>query len=294
MWGQFREYVPVHQRRAKAAKVMAERRKKGEAVSPVEISGRKIATTFWGNAWCDNLESYSDFANRMPRGRTYVRNGSVVNLQIKAGKVIAHVSGSALYSIEIAIEKLEPKLWNEIKKQCAGQIGSVVELLQGKLSRHVMDVVTSRPGGLFPKPSEIKLKCSCPDWATMCKHVAAALYGVGARLDHQPELLFQLRQVDHLDLILSAGKTTGLPTAAGESSIADDEIAAVFGIDLADGATTKAPNHRSSAVTAKTKSSNAKMKAPTKKTVAVKHPSKRVRAAAAKKPRRVAVALTRG
>jgi uncharacterized Zn finger protein len=230
----FRPYVSVAQRRAKAKRELAKLEEKTrQKISPVVIEGRKIATTFWGMAWCDNLESYSDFANRLPRGRMYVRNGSVCDLQIEPGKVSAQVCGSELYRITIKIKPLADAVWKDVKRQCAGQIGSLVELLQGKLSKGVMEVVTRRDGGLFPKPKEIEKSCSCPDWADMCKHVAATLYGIGARLDHQPELLFRLRQVDHMELIAQAGEAPLAATAAaGKKTIASDALADVFGIEM--------------------------------------------------------------
>jgi len=206
----------------------------GQAVAPIVIEGRTIARTFWGKAWCENLESYSDFENRLPRGRTYVRNGSVVDLQIEAGKVTALVSGSSLYKISITIAPLPADQWRALKSRCAGQIGSLVELLQGKLSQGVMDVVTAHDGGLFPKPREIKMSCSCPDWAGLCKHLAAVLYGIGARLDHEPELLFKLRKVDHLELIEEAIPQAGKKTSTRKKTLAASDVADVFGIDLAE------------------------------------------------------------
>ena len=200
----YKPYVPVAKRRAQAAREVAKRVKKGQAVSPVVIEGRAIVSTFWGKAWCTNLESYSDFENRLPRGRTYVRNGSVVDLKIEKGRIKALVSGSELYTIQIDIAALPEAAWQALKKQCAGKIGSLVELLQGKLSNAVMEAVTDRDEGLFPKPKEIKMRCSCPDYAGMCKHLAAVMYGVGNRLDSSPELLFELRGVDHQELIEQA------------------------------------------------------------------------------------------
>jgi uncharacterized Zn finger protein len=240
MWyGQYPPYVPVAQRRAQAAREVQKRRKKGEAVSPVVIEGRTIATTFWGKAWCDNLESYSDYENRLPRGRTYVRNGSVVDLQIKPGQITALVSGSELYKVAITIEPLPDKAWASIKSRCAGQVGSLVELLQGKLSKSVIEIVTAREGGLFPKPREIKKSCSCPDSASLCKHLAAVFYGVGARLDHKPELFFLLRKVDHLELIEEATSRAGKKTSTSKKTVAATDIAGVFGIELAEPEATK-------------------------------------------------------
>ena len=230
----WRPYVSVATRRAQARKKMDALRKKGVDIQPVVIEGRKIAKTFWGEAWCDHLESYSDYANRLPRGRTYVRNGSVCHLEINQGEILAKVSGSVLYNLRIQIKTLPGKKWSAIKQRCAGQVGSLLELLQGKLSDHVMQVVTDRNEGLFPSPAEISLKCDCPDWAVMCKHVAAVLYGVGARLDERPELLFKLRGVDHEELIAAdAEAAVSAATSRGTSKrLEGGELADVFGIEL--------------------------------------------------------------
>lgn len=252
-YGGFRPYVPVAVRRARALKKMEKLRKKGLDIKPVQIDGRKITHTFWGQAWCDHLESFSDYDNRLPRGRTYVRNGSVCHLDIERGRISAMVSGSEIYTVEIAIKTLARKKWQAVKNQCAGKIGSLLELLQGRFSKNVMSVVTDREKGLFPLPGEISLKCSCPDWAVMCKHVAAALYGVGARLDEAPELLFFLRGVDHEELISAeAGFAAAVAeTKSGRRRIADEALADVFGIEISEDAapvkTTPPPRHKKAA-----------------------------------------------
>ena len=230
----YRPYVSVAERRRQAEAESKRRRKQGQALSPVQVEGRLIARTFWGKAWCTNLEGYSDYDNRLPRGRTYVRNGSVIDLQIGPGQVQALVQGSELYKITVTVKPVEDRAWAALRQDCAGSIGSLVELLQGKLSQGVMERICQRKTGLFPSPQEINLRCSCPDWASMCKHVAAVLYGVGARLDEQPELLFTLRQVDHLQLIAEAGK--GLPASAASSDrvLASEDLGDLFGLDLGD------------------------------------------------------------
>jgi uncharacterized Zn finger protein len=234
-WYEWRPYLPVGVRRARAVKKMEKLRKKGIDITPVEITGRKIAKTFWGEAWCDHLESFSDYANRLPRGRTYVRNGSVCHLAIGKGEIDAMVSGSELYTVKITIHTLARKKWTDVKKRCAGQIGSLLELLEGRLSKSVMSVVTDRNQGLFPLPKEIRLECNCPDWAVMCKHVAAVLYGVGARLDEHPELLFLLRGVDHEELIeTEVGVTAAAGSEVGRRRIAEDALAEVFGIEMSE------------------------------------------------------------
>ncbi|HEY2516773.1 MAG TPA: hypothetical protein VGI39_38145 [Polyangiaceae bacterium] len=246
-WYEYRPYVSVAERRQKGEREAARRLKKGEALAPVTIPGRKIASTFWGAAWCDHLESYSDFETRLPRGRSYVKNGSVIHLNVAAGKVSALVQGTELYEVTVTVAPLEKRRWTAVVEACAGQIDSLVELLQGKLSRGVMEVVTHRDKGLFPAPAQIEMKCTCPDWATMCKHVAAALYGVGARLDEKPELLFVLRDVDHLALIEKAGAGTPRATSPAGKEIAEADLASIFGIEIDTGTPSAAPKKRAKA-----------------------------------------------
>ena len=238
----WKPYVPVAARRLRAAREAAKLAKKGHRTSPVVIDGRAIAKTFWGKAWCDNLERYSDYANRLPRGRTYVRNGSVVDLQIAPGAVTALVSGSHLYRVQVKVASVPKARWSAVCRDCAGAIDSLVELLQGRFSQGVMARICHEKTGLFPSPAEITFTCSCPDWASMCKHVAAVLYGIGARLDEQPDLLFALRKVDQQDLIARAGR--GLPRAtkgpaAGKVLDAGD-LSEMFGIEMAEVATPRA------------------------------------------------------
>jgi uncharacterized Zn finger protein len=231
--GGWAPYVPVSERRRQAAKKIAALQKKGKSISPIRIEGRAIARTFWGKAWCDNLEAYSDFENRLPRGRTYVRNGSVIDLQIGKGEITALVSGSSVYTVEIAIRSLERTRWKALIEACAGQIDSLVELLQGRFARGVMEIITCKQRGLFPSPKQITMECSCPDGAIMCKHVAAVLYGVGARLDEKPELFFQLRNVDHSELITAAGAATSVTRATKtDKTLESTDLSALFGIDL--------------------------------------------------------------
>lgn len=235
-WYSFKPYVPVAERRRKAAAAAKKLVKKsGRALAPVNLTSRKIATTFWGKAWCENLEAYSDFANRLPRGRTYVRNGSVIDLQISMGKVEALVQGSSLYKIAIGFSPLAPKRWKDFKHRSAGKVTNLLDLLQGRLSKEILADITAPDAGLFPAPKEIKLGCSCPDWADMCKHVAAVLYGVGARLDEKPELFFTLRGVDMQELLTAASATATGPIEAGTvagAALDGADLTEIFGVEM--------------------------------------------------------------
>ncbi len=251
----------VAEQRRQAEKKLAQMRKGGKALSPVAIDGRTIAVSFWGKSWCTNLERYSDYANRLPRGRSYVRHGCVIDLQIAKGEITAQVNGSSLYQIRISIAPVSERHWSAICGECSSSIDSMVELLQGRLAKTVMDRVCRTGDGLFPAPKDIKLSCSCPDGASMCKHVAATLYGVGARLDARPELLFLLRGVDQQELIARAGSAPARvaarkPAKAGKV-LADADLASVFGLDMATPergarATSPAPSFPPAAAGAKT------------------------------------------
>jgi uncharacterized Zn finger protein len=229
----WRPYESVASRKQKAESVTAKKLKKGEKIKPIKIEGKKIANSFWGKAWCSHLESFSDYKTRLQRGRSYIRNSAVIHLDITKSKINSLVQGSSLYNVEIKIKPLTTQKWQEIASKCSNEIGSVIELLQGKLSNAVMANITNKETGLFPHPQEISLRCSCPDFAYMCKHIAATLYGVGARLDNEPELLFTLRDVDHAELIKNATVTTATKSAKSKV-ITGQDLSALFGIDIDD------------------------------------------------------------
>lgn len=233
-YGPWKPYVSQAQRRAKAEQKISRMAKAGDGPQPVRIEGSAIARSFWGKGWCRHLETFSDYSNRLPRGRSYVRSGAVCHLEIKPGRVEARVIGTRMYTVQADIAALKPAAWAALQQRCAGGIGSMIELLQGRLSEPVMRVVTDREHGLFPKPGEMKFTCSCPDWAGMCKHVAATLYGVGNRLDQTPELLFRLRGVDAAELIEAGFTAPSTPTAAADGGIADEQLGTIFDIELDD------------------------------------------------------------
>ena len=258
-------YVPVAERRRRAERMAARLRKKGQVLAPVTIAGRTIAATFWGKAWCNNLEAYSDYETRLPRGRTYLRNGSVIDLQIARGQVTALVSGSKIYRVVLAIKDVPGARWRSICTDCAGSIASVVELLQGRFAKGVMERLCRQQNGLFPTPSDIRFSCSCPDYALMCKHVAAVLYGVGARLDDQPELLFRLRGVDENELIARVDAPLALAKKgpASDRVLHADDVSALFGLDMAEPATEPPPDSRSRSGAGRVEPSRARRRVPT-------------------------------
>ena len=233
-WFSFKPYVSVAARRHKAEQAAKAMAKDGKKLQPVQPEGRKVATTFWGKAWCDNLEAYSDFANRLPRGRSYLTNGSVIDLHISAGKVTGLVQGSELYKITITIDPLSKTRWEALKKSAAGTVTNLLDLLQGKLSKDILADITAKGTGIFPSPKEIHMDCSCPDWAEVCKHVAAVMYGVGTRLDNKPELFFTLRGVDMQELISAASQTAAAPIAgkSKKPALANADLSELFGVEI--------------------------------------------------------------
>ncbi len=238
-WGYYPPYVTVAKKKAKAAKKLKQLKKKNPDIKPILLEGSTIARTWWGKSWNLNLERYADYSNRIGRGRSYVRHGAVLDLQINSGKVESLVQGtrSKPYSVSVKIKAVNKKTWKEIKSACEGRLDSLQELLAGKFPKALGEIFTTQGKGLFPSPKEIDFSCSCPDWAYMCKHVAATLYGIGARLDEEPGLFFKLRKVKVEDLVTQAveDKTRKLLKKAKKKTsrvIADSDLADVFGIDM--------------------------------------------------------------
>jgi len=232
------KYVCVEEKKARAEKKLSQLKKKQD-VRPVIIQGSAIARTWWAKSWNQNLERYADYGNRIGRGRSYVRHGAVLDLQINAGEIKSLVQGSRAkpYAILIKIKKMDKKIWEQITSSCAGMLDSLQELLTGNFPKALGEIFMQRDSGLFPSPKEISFACSCPDWASMCKHVAAALYGVGVRLDEDPTLFFTLRGVDTKDLVsrtVSSKAESLLEKASRKSSriIAESDLSGLFGIDL--------------------------------------------------------------
>ena len=232
-WWGFREYVPVSKKKQDAKKKLAKLKKDNPDLQPVHIEGRKIANTWWGSSWCKNLESYADYRNRIGRGSAYVKNGFVLDLQIDQGVIEGKVQGTMLYDINIHIDKLDDKNRERLIAAIGHKINNVEDLLSGNFPKEFGELFLTQQKGLFPSPKEIHLDCDCPDWADMCKHVAAVLYGVGARLDKDPLLFFKLRGIDVGDFIKKSidEKLQNMMKNAGSVTkrvIRDDDIADIF------------------------------------------------------------------
>ncbi len=263
----FPEYVTVAEKRARAQRAVEILKKKNPNIAPIVIEGRKLARTWWGKAWNDNLERYSDYVNRIERGRSYVRHGAVLDLKITPGKIAALVQGSRTkpYKIDITIQPLDKATWESITKACEGKIDSLQELLDGKFPTALAELFMKKGKGLFPDPKQISLHCSCPDWAAMCKHVAAVLYGVGARLDKNPGLFFVLRDVNVDELVSKAiaEKSETLLRKSGKKSsrvINNDDISAMFGIEM--DVNDNAPSRETAPVTGRSKKRSSGPRAP--------------------------------
>jgi len=235
----FPKYVSVAEKKEKAAKKLQQLKKKRPDIQPIIIEGNTLAKTWWGKAWNNNLTKYADYSNRVGRGRSYLRHGAVLDLKIESGMVHALVQGSSStpYRVDIAIQKISKSSWKKIKGECQGKIDSLQELLHGKFPKALAETFISKDHGLFPSPREIEFDCSCPDWADMCKHVAAVLFGIGSRLDDDPMLFFKLRGIDGNELVAQAVKdnTSQLLKKAKKKTgrVLDNiDISDVFGIDM--------------------------------------------------------------
>jgi uncharacterized Zn finger protein len=233
----FPKYESAGEKKAKALKGLEKLKKKNPDIEPVIIEGRSIAKNWWGKAWNVNLESYADYSNRISRGKSYVRSNTVLDLKISKGTVAAKVQGSSSkpYDVKITIEALNSKKWAQVTSLCNHRIDSLEQLIEGKFPKELEVLFTERKYGMFPSPKEIHFDCSCPDWASMCKHVAAVLYGIGARLDKDPMLFFELRNLDGKELIRKSmeQRLESMLKNAGKKSkreIPKEDISDLFGL----------------------------------------------------------------
>ena len=231
------KYTSVAEKKEKARKSLVKLKKKNPDIEPVIMEGTKLAKSWWGKSWNENLESYADYENRITRGKSYVRNNAVLDLKISKGIIEAKVQGSRAkpYDVEIQIEPLSSEKWEQVTELCNHRIDSLEQLIEGKFPKELEVLFTDRKYGMFPSPEEIYFDCSCPDWASMCKHVAATLYGIGARLDINPMLFFELRDLDGQKLIRKSmdQKLESMMKNAGKKSkreIPDKDISDIFGL----------------------------------------------------------------
>ena len=229
-------YTSVSELKAKAASYVQKEAKAGNILHPIVLEGRTIAKNWWGKTWIDNLERYADYASRLERGRKYVRANCVVDLQIEGGLVNALVMGSGKkpYEIRVNIDQIDEEKYAEVTKKCANKIENLDSLVNGKFPEELKELF-SRKGGIFPTMSEIHFGCSCPDWADMCKHVAAVLYAIGAKFDSDPMFFFTLRGIDTEKLVGGAieNKIELMLKNAGNQSeriLDDGDMAALFGV----------------------------------------------------------------
>ena len=233
----FAPYVSVAEKKAKSLKALDKLKAKNKDLEPITIEGRTLAKSWWGKAWNQNLESYADYSNRIARGRSYVRNNAVLDLKITKAEVKALVQGSSRkpYTITIQIDKLSKEKWNKVIALCNRRIDTLEQLVGGNFPKELEALFKERNYGLFPAPKEIHFDCSCPDWASMCKHVAAVLYGIGSRLDADPKLFFELREIDSMELVKKSMEKrldNMLKNAdkKSERKIADKDVFDLFGI----------------------------------------------------------------
>ncbi|SKA78073.1 Uncharacterized conserved protein, contains Zn finger domain [Prosthecobacter debontii] len=217
---------------------IAKRRARGESLTPLAApkGSKKLCQTFWAQAWCRHLERYSHYEARLPAGRSYLRNGQVLDLVIEPGTLSAVVAGEHLEDTLIHIRPLDAAHWQELVQAAQGQVNSLLDLLTGNLGDGLLKILTEPETGLFPQPKEIRFDCSCPDHADLCKHSAAVLYGVAVLLDTQPDLLFTLRGVNQADLLPAAGAASAetLSPNSGAGELQGTDLSALFGIDLAE------------------------------------------------------------
>lgn len=234
-WYDYPRYTSHKVTKEDTEKAIAKLRKKHPDIAPVIITGKSIASSWWAKSWNNNLERYADYSNRIGRGKSYVKSGAVLDLKIEKSTVTALVQGSRAkpYEITVKIDPLSEKVWKKILNVCNHKIDSMEALTEGRFPKELTELFTSPDTNLFPSPKEIHFSCSCPDWASMCKHVAAVLYGIGTRFDEDPLLFFKLRDIDFTLLLKKSieQKMESMLKNAGKKSpraLKDEEVDRLF------------------------------------------------------------------
>lgn len=240
-WSEFPAYQQpsAEMLREQAERSVKAAKKKGQKMEPaIPVTGEdeEICQSWWGRAWCSNLMRYADFASRLERGRRYIRTGTVVDLKIRKGRVEARVQGTRKipYKVDIRISPFSEEKCQAVMAKCGRKIENMEDLVAGTFPEDLKDLFTEE-GGFFPTPAEISCICSCPDWAIMCKHVAAAMYGIGLRLDENPFYFFEMRGIDinrFLDVTVDNKVESMLENAdtVTERMLDTGKLDAIFGI----------------------------------------------------------------
>jgi uncharacterized Zn finger protein len=192
----------------------------------------KPGATWWGRRWIEALEHLSrDNLHHLGRGRAYARAGHVHELKVEPGRVTATVKGeSETHAVSVRVAVLSSAAWQKAIAALGSQAVFSAELLAGRMPAHVEDAFRATGRALFPaRQHELDTDCSCEDWVGPCKHVAAVHYVLGAALDKDPFLLFELRgrtKQQILGALRTSRRTSSQDAAAAELVERLDEKAA--------------------------------------------------------------------
>lgn len=197
----------------------------GTELHPVGASSRKLAEHFWGSAWMRHLALCEAGGLCLSPGRTLLRHGCVLDLEIAPCSIRALVSAQELYEVALTLEPLDEEKRLALRTACAGNVGSLVALLEGQANDDLLHTLCDPENGLLPAPEDWHMSCTCPDWAEPCPHAAAAIYAAGVLIDRDPSLLFVLRALDPSALIA--------PPAVDTDAFLDPaDLGQTFGIDI--------------------------------------------------------------
>jgi uncharacterized Zn finger protein len=154
-----------------------------------------IGEQWWSRRFIGVLESFA-LGTRLTRGRSYARKGQVISLVIEPGEVTAEVQGSRVtpYRVKIGLKKFSELVWAKVEVVLAEQALHSAQLLAGEFPRELEPVFAQTGAPLFPaRLADLDLRCTCPDQAVPCKHIAAVFYLLAERFDDDPFLILRWR-----------------------------------------------------------------------------------------------------
>ncbi|MDR7539960.1 MAG: SWIM zinc finger family protein [Armatimonadota bacterium] len=182
------------------------------------IKVKRFGATWWGQRWIEALEHLGyTYAARLRRGRSYARQGRVHDLDVEGGEIRALVTGSRPrpYQVTIRVAALADRVWEKAIEVMARRAAFAARLLTGQMPQEIDQAFRSAGGSLFPESTrDLSTRCTCPDWANPCKHVAAVHYVLGEAFDRDPFLLFELRGRSREQVLDALRRHRAAPEAA--------------------------------------------------------------------------------
>lgn len=198
--------------------------------------------TAWGQRFLQALEQGLE-PKRLARGRQYSASHRVPDWAWTGGhlRFSGKNRGTAYYGMNepirfeghIEISPLPGCLWQAVIPELGNQAGFIARLLLNEIPDSLESHLQARGHSLIPGRygEDLQATCSCPETESPCRHVAAVLVALAARIDQTPLLLFELRGLNRATLAARLEDTVlgGIvATALSDPSVEPEPVTSYF------------------------------------------------------------------